>query len=363
MKILLLGEYSGLHRNLKEGLIELGHSPVVASAGDGWKNVPRDIDLRSSGSGLSGKIKSLAKPFQSLKKLKGFEVVQLINPFIFYNRFIPNRRFYSEVVEGNDSFFLLAAGDDAYYWRVARAKLKYGPFNDFLEFDIKAKNFFMSSDHAFKFNEYIANKAKGIIPIMYDYQIGYEGRKNLRPAIPIPINLSLVNFRPNIVKNKLVVFHGLNRYGFKGTKYVESAFEYLGKKYPNDLELIIKGHMPLAEYLTLMERANVVIDQTSSYSLGISGIYALAMGKVVMGGAERESLDCFKIQKSPVINIIPDSYDLIQKIEALLERRSDIEFLGEESRKYCEDHHSHLKVAQKYVEQWRAKDLIGFDKC
>ena len=45
MKILLLGENSSVHSNLKDGLIELGHEVDVASDGDGWKNIPRDIDL------------------------------------------------------------------------------------------------------------------------------------------------------------------------------------------------------------------------------------------------------------------------------------------------------------------------------
>ena len=38
MKILLLGEYSSLHRYLKEGLFEIGYKDVtLASNGDGWK--------------------------------------------------------------------------------------------------------------------------------------------------------------------------------------------------------------------------------------------------------------------------------------------------------------------------------------
>lgn len=47
MKILLLGEFSGLYTNLKAGLLELGHDTVIASGGDIWKNIPRDIDLKS----------------------------------------------------------------------------------------------------------------------------------------------------------------------------------------------------------------------------------------------------------------------------------------------------------------------------
>ena len=43
MKILLLGDYSAVHKNLKEGLCSLGHEVDFASNGDGWKKIPRDI--------------------------------------------------------------------------------------------------------------------------------------------------------------------------------------------------------------------------------------------------------------------------------------------------------------------------------
>jgi hypothetical protein len=36
MRILLLGEFSGLHSALRDGLRELGHEAFVASHGDGY---------------------------------------------------------------------------------------------------------------------------------------------------------------------------------------------------------------------------------------------------------------------------------------------------------------------------------------
>lgn len=45
MRILLLGEFSGLHWSLAEGLRALGHDVCVASDGCGWRNYPRDIAL------------------------------------------------------------------------------------------------------------------------------------------------------------------------------------------------------------------------------------------------------------------------------------------------------------------------------
>ena len=43
MKILLVGEYSGLHNSLKEGLIQLNHKVTLVSSGDNFKNYPSDF--------------------------------------------------------------------------------------------------------------------------------------------------------------------------------------------------------------------------------------------------------------------------------------------------------------------------------
>ena len=159
-------------------------------------------------------------------------------------------------------------------------------FDDHLKYDHNGiLKFYMETDHAYKINKFVANNCDGIIPIMYEYETSYSGHKNLFKTIPIPMNIGKIEFIENIIEDKLIIFHGLNRYGFKGTRHVEEAFKILEKKYPNKLELIIDGHMPLDKYLELMKKTNVIIDQTNSYSLGVNGIYALAMGKVVLGGS------------------------------------------------------------------------------
>ena len=40
MRVLLMGEFSGLFTNLKNGLLELGVDCRLASIGDGWKEIP-----------------------------------------------------------------------------------------------------------------------------------------------------------------------------------------------------------------------------------------------------------------------------------------------------------------------------------
>lgn len=358
MKILLLGEFSGVHKNLKEGLQKLGHEVVIASSGDGFKQIKSDIDLSVDGNLITRKIKTLKHKLNFIQIVKEYDLVQLINPFaIFYHTIIPNklnRLFFEKLIENSEKIYMLAAGDDSYFWRYGRKRLKYGPFDDSLKYDYGGKStFYMESDKAFEINKYVADNVDGIIPIMYEYETSYEGHKNLLNTIPIPINTDKIKYEENIVSEKLVVFHGLNRYGFKGTRHVEEAFAILSKKYPNKLELIIDGKMPLEKYLKVMRKANVVIDQTNSYSLGVNGVYALAMGKVVLGGAEPESLKSLGVNKSPVINIKPNAQSIVEEIEKLLSNKENITKIGYESRKFAEEVHGYVKVAKQYLETWR----------
>lgn len=353
MKILLLGEYSSLHKNLKEGLQELGHEAIVASNGDSWKKISCDIDLGSRFPSVIGQIHRKIKPLLFLNEFKSFDVVQIMNPFIFYKCF-PSKSFFRHLKKYNNKLFMLAAGDDAFFWRFGKSGLRYAPFDDFLKYDLKSELYYMQGEKAFIYNKWVADFSDGVIPILYEYELSYQGHNNLLNTIPIPINTSKIEYSENTVGEKLVVFHGLNRYGFKGTRHVEEAFSILKNKYPNDLELIIDGKMPLDEYLTLMRRANVVIDQVYSHSCGVNAIYALAMGKVVLGGAEPESLVSLGVNKSPVINIEPNAESIVVAIEHLLEKRNSFKQLGYESRQFALEVHGHVKVARKYVDTWNA---------
>lgn len=351
MKILLLGEYSSFHLNLKEGLKELGCDVLLVGTGDGFKKIPMDISLDSTLPGRLGGIERAINYFKNLKNFTNYDVVQVINPFLFHH-LLPIPYFFRQLKSKNKALFLLGAGDDAFFWRLGRYQLRYGPFDDFLKYDLKKKKYFMESSRSFKINKKVLEYCNGIIPIMYEYEVSYQGQDKLLNTIPIPVNTSKVTYRENMPAKKIVVFHGLNRYGFKGTRHVEQAFNYLNQKYPNDLELIIDGNMPLEKYLGVLRRSNVVIDQLNSYSLGVNGVYALAMGKIVMGGAEQESLKSLGLESSPVINLTPDPESIIHEVCMLLERRDQIEAMGYESRLFAERVHGHIVVAKKFIDTW-----------
>jgi len=278
--------------------------------------------------------------------------VHIINPFLFTFKYFPTSLYLYFILKFNKRVYLSATGDDSFYWKYSRKILKYAPFDSSLKYDIKAEKFWMENIKPFEFNKKLANRVDGIIPTMYEYEVAYKNHPKYLSTIPLSIATDKIEYSPNTIKDKIVLFHGLNRYGFKGTKLIEEAFKILSEKYPNDLELIIDGNMPLEEYLELIKRVNIIIDQVYSYSCGMNALYSLAIGKVVFGGAEPESLASLNIEKTPVVNIKPSVEDIVEKIEYFLKHKEEIEPLGLASREFVKKYHDSKIVAQKYLEVW-----------
>ena len=81
MRILLIGEFSGVHNNLKKGLTILGHKVTLAADGDGYRGFGYDIRLTLYKGLIWGKIKNILYFLINLRKFIGYDVIQFINPF------------------------------------------------------------------------------------------------------------------------------------------------------------------------------------------------------------------------------------------------------------------------------------------
>ena len=115
MKILLLGEYSNVHWTLAEGLRALGHQVCVVSHGDFWKNYRRDISLVRPTQGRWDGLRYLIKVLFTLPRLRGYDVVQLINPCFLELKAERIYPIYRYLRRHNGKVFLGGYGMD-YYW-------------------------------------------------------------------------------------------------------------------------------------------------------------------------------------------------------------------------------------------------------
>ena len=130
MKILLLGEYSNVHWTLALGLRSLGHEVCVISNGDFWKDYPRDIDVTRI-PGKIGGIRLMLKLWSLLPKMRGYDVVQLINPIFFELKAERLFWFYRYLRKHNKKIFLGGFGMDWYWVNTCTydKPLRYSDFN------------------------------------------------------------------------------------------------------------------------------------------------------------------------------------------------------------------------------------------
>ena len=359
MKILLFGEFSGLFNCLKDGLAILGHDVFLASNGDYFKNYPSDYrwDTKSK-LAINGKIKNVIEfsNFYTHRHLfTGYDVVMMVTPDLFSGYVLPNKIVFEFLRKHNKKIYLCGSGDMAIgfnYW--------YGKVGE------KYHNYMAGYLHGYK-NPYkyklyknqsrmdwemdLLHKLDGYIPIWYEYAQPYRDIPTIKKTIPIPVSLPNFEYKPNLVKDKIVFFHGLSRPS-KGGTYILGAFENLKKKYEKEAEFVCAGGLPFAEYSKLLDKTNVVLDDANSYSLGMNALFSMAKGKIVMGGAEPIANQELDYTYNPAYNICPDIKQIEECIVNVIENRSKIEELGFQSRKFVEEYHDYIDIAKKYVQVW-----------
>jgi glycosyltransferase involved in cell wall biosynthesis len=189
---------------------------------------------------------------------------------------------------------------------------------------------------------------------MIEYALGYKENTKLLPTIALPIDTNSIDYRDNQINNKVHFFHGLNRPFFKGTPIISEALKKLQSKYPNDVKITIAGNMSQTDYLSLLDSANVVLDQCKGYSYGMNALYSLSKGKIVMSGSEPEALEelLLKRDQCPVINIQPDIDQIYQQLLVILENKKNFIEMGYNSRLFVEKHHDCKLIAEKYINIW-----------
>lgn len=363
MKILLLGEYSNLHWTLAEGLRSLGHEVTVASDGDGFKNNRRDIDLTRKSSGIIDTFKAVSNIYSHLDNLKGYDVVQLINPcFTTLNTQI-NDYLYSFLKKNNDKVFLGAFGDDAYWLKACldKEKFRYSEFyvngkeNDFTN-NSYLKELWSEGTPRERLNTKIADTCDGIIACLYEYYVSYKDYYDKKLSyIPLPINLDRIG-KTEIGKNdKVNFFIGINkpRTQIKGTDRLYDTLVKVGKKYEQDITITKIESVSYSEYLEYIKDADVVLDQLYSYSPAMNGLLTLAMGKVLVSGAEPEMYDLLnESENRPIVNVIPSEEDIFNKLENIILNREALPHISNRSREFVENYHDYIKIARQYIDFW-----------
>ena len=361
MKILLIGEYSNVHATLAEGLRTLGHEVTVISDGDGWKNYPRNIDV-SRQLGKVGGIKLMVKLWSLLPKMRGYDVVQLINPMFFELKAERLFWFYDYLRKHNKKVFLGGFGMD-WYWIhtcIYNKPLRYSDFNlgDKIRTDAEAllyqKDWIGTTKE--RLNKKIAEDCNGIIAGLYEYWTCYQPVFPQKTTfIPFPVKMAENNCTDRVNPSKTVIFIGINRERsvYKGTDIMLRAAQDILKKYPEKMELRIAESVPFAEYQQLMEGSDAILDQLYAYTPSMNPLLAMSKGIICIGGGEPENYKIInETELRPIINIQPTYESVYHELEQLVLHPERIPELKRQSIEYVRKHHDYLKVARQYLAFW-----------
>lgn len=363
MKILLLGEYSNVHNTLAQGLRELGHEVCVISNGDFWKNYPRDIDV-SRKSGKLGGVRLLIKLYSLLPKMRGYDIVQLINPIFFELKAERLFFFYDYLRKHNKRIFLCAFGMDWYWVDTCTNKntLRYSDFNfgSQVRTDpnaLKEQKDWLGTEKE-RLNKYIATDCDGIITGLYEYHVCYQPIfPDKTQFIPFPIKMSTqTNCLQSLSPLKIFIGISQQRSVYKGTDIMLRAAQAIAEKYPSQVELQIAEGVPFATYERMMNNSDVILDQLYSYTPAMNALLAMSKGIIVVGGGEPENYEILEEKElRPIINVQPTYESVYQALEDLVYHPERIPELKSQSIEYIRRHHDHLKVAHQYIRFYQKK--------
>lgn len=356
MRILLLGEYSNVHWTLAKGLQQLGHEVTVASNGDFWKKYPRDIDFARI-PGKWGGVKLLAKVLCNLPRLRGYDVVQLINPMFLELKAEKLFAIYRYLRRNNKKMVLGAMGMDWYWVHTCTVDkpLRYSDFNigDRVRTDdpaVKEQRDWLGTTKE-RLNKMIAEDCDGIVSVLYEDHICYERYfPNKTHFIPLPI----VRVTPDVsatTQSPIKIFIGISRGRsvYKGTDIMLRAAEDIVAKYPDRVELQIAEGVPFSEYQKLMDSSDVILDQLYSYTPAMNALLAMSKGIVCVGGGEPENYEIIGEQKlRPIVNVQPNYESVYYELEQLVLHPEQLQELKRQSVEYIHKHHDYIKVARQY---------------
>ncbi len=376
MKILLLGEYSRLHNSLKEGLELLGHQVLLVGTGDSFKQLPSDINVSSKIrkrffqnkwwqlvyhiSGYNHYKKDVYRNLlKILPQLTGYDVVQLINEDAFGIYPDDEIAFYQKVFDQNQKVFLSACGEDTYIIKYYDAgKMRYSILDPFK----KRSGLKNESGYSYKYlqpayqklHDFVVEKVLGIIPSDLDYAIPYRSHPKALPMIPNPVNVDKIKFNPLKINYKINIFFGINRLSFykKGSDIILEALENIKQKYTGKVHIILAENLSYDEYIQQYDAAHIFIDQLYSYDQGFNALEAMAKGKCVLTGAEKEFFEYYHLDDVPAVNVLPDKDDVVKKLSELIENPDRIQKISQNARRFIETHHHYKVIAQKYIDTW-----------
>ena len=171
------------------------------------------------------------------------------------------------------------------------------------------------------------------------------GQLQIRPYMRFNIPLNLAHYRFNVSERLVpLVVHAPSDRGVKGTESVLAAVEQLRQEGLR-FEFRLIENMPNSQLRELLVEADIVVDQLYGQTVATLALESLATGNVTLARYLPEYAhvppDC------PVVNVT--TVTLVEKLREVILDLDLRRQLAHAGRKYVEEFHDHVRVAQQIL--------------
>ncbi|MBD5312133.1 MAG: hypothetical protein K2J92_05260 [Muribaculaceae bacterium] len=364
MKILFLGDYSNLHACLAAELRGRGHEVTVVSDGGRYMRTEADVRLDRH-PGAWGTMRYMADIARIWPRLKGYDVVQLINPHFAALRPGRLRPLLKKLKNNNGSLFLTLAGDDHFFVK-ACTETRTFRFSEYragtrrTEFVMRepARESGWMLPEVADFNREVYDMVNGAMSVLPEYDmVGRPllGDRLVFTNIPIDLNALPYTPLPELGNGQLRILIGMRKAMEvqKGTARMAKTVGELARRNPRRFALETVNSIPLAEYLQRVQANHIVLDQLYSYSPATNALQTMALGRIAGSGGQPEFYRAIGwTGAEPVLKLDPLT-DIEDSLWRLIRNPEDMAQRSLAGRRLVEQNNDVRIVARRFEEHWQ----------
>ena len=99
---------------------------------------------------------------------------------------------------------------------------------------------------------------------------------------------------------------------------------------------------------------DILLDQVFAYDQGYNALEAMALGKVVFTGAEKEWVEFYNLEEDKVaVNALPNVSKIVDKLSWLIENPLKLNEISKNAREFIEYQHNYKNIAKNYITTWK----------
>ena len=338
MRLLIVGEFSGVAKNLAIGFNELNIETYLIGDGDSYKNmsgVNRNIITSSILWRWSNQIIEAISQFKS-----SFDFVIFLSPFIFKYPLSLNKWLYNGLIESSKKSILLCCTSDSVWWRDYDSMHGRSPHLGSI-LDTHGKTHRYADNKHYKENLALIKTVDSVIGLAPEYKLAYDAHVANVSWIPFPYKKSELSID---TKGRQFAYHGITRKGFKGTK---KLLEVMKKYNSFGLESLVTAQISYKSFIKNLKQSVVYLDQAYSHAPAMASLNALEYVPYVITGIQPNSINAEYYNDCPAYDIFSD----MEEFNNIVGDASLYKKQLEENHEFLKKHHDPKKICNLILDE------------